>query len=243
MKIARKKSLGLLGYGAFGRFIAAYLAPNFSVRVYDSAEPVSSGRADVVLAPLSEVAACDIVVLAVPVDAMSGLVDKIIPFLQRGALVLDVGSTKILPARLLTEKLPSYVDVICTHPLFGPQSGKHGVAGLKIVVCPIRGRRLRQVSRFFRQLSLEVIVATPDQHDREAALVQGLTHLIAKVLIDMEPLPMRMTTKSFDLLMAAVEMVRYDSASVFKAIERDNPYAKDVRERFFNLAKALSGSF
>jgi prephenate dehydrogenase len=243
MKVAKKKSLGLFGYGAFGRFIAGHLASNFSVRVYDASEQVEPSRAEVAFAPLAEVAACDIVVLAVPVDAMSGLVDQIIPFLKRGALVLDVGSTKILPATLLTEKLPSYVDVICTHPLFGPQSGKHGVAGLKIVVCPIKGRRLRQVSKFLRQLFLEVIVATPDQHDREAALVQGLTHLIAKVLIDMEPLPMHMTTKSFDLMMAAVEMVRYDSASVFKAIERDTPYAKGVREKFFQLAQALSRSF
>ena len=52
----------------------------------------------------------------------------------------------------------------------------------------------------------------------------------------MEPLPKRLTTASFDLLMQALEMVRYDAASVFLAIEEENPYAAEVRERFFCLA-------
>ena len=78
---------------------------------------------------------------------------------------------------------------------------------------------------------------TPEEHDREAATVQGLTHLIARVLLKMEPLPTRMTTASFERLMQAVDMVRHDSPAVFHAIERDNPYAAEVRERFFDLAE------
>ncbi len=73
-------------------------------------------------------------------------------------------------------------------------------------------------------------------------MVQGLTHLIAKVLVQMEPLPSRMTTRSFDLLVRAVEMVRYDAPEVFEAIERTNPYAASVRRQFFDLAAALDHS-
>ena len=77
---------------------------------------------------------------------------------------------------------------------------------------------------------------------REAATVQGLTHLIARVLMAMEPLPTRMTTASFDRLMQAVDMVRHDSPAVFRAIERDNPFAAEVRERFFDLADQARGT-
>jgi prephenate dehydrogenase len=70
-------------------------------------------------------------------------------------------------------------------------------------------------------------------------VVQGLTHLIAKVLVQMEPLPSRMTTRSFDLLVRATEMVRDDAPEVFEAIERANPYAGAVRRRFFDLAANL----
>jgi prephenate dehydrogenase len=70
-------------------------------------------------------------------------------------------------------------------------------------------------------------------------MVQGLTHLIAKVLVEMEPLPKRLTTKSFELLMEGVEMVRHDSMELFLAIERDNPFAADLRRRFFGKADDL----
>src|SRR5690606_33725286 len=113
------------------------------------------------------------------------------------------------------------------------------IVGLKIAVCPIRGRRCFRLAAFLRKLGLDVIMTTPDVHDREAAIVQGLTHLIAKVLVQMEPLPTRMTTRSFDLLTAAVDMVRHDAAEVFAAIEGANPYAPAVRRRFFALASAL----
>jgi prephenate dehydrogenase len=136
--------------------------------------------------------------------------------------------------------LPDHVNIVATHPLFGPQSARDGLSGLKIAVCPIRGERHLRVAAFLRKaLRLKVIMTTPQVHDREAAVVQGLTHLIAKVLVQMEPLPTRLTTRSFDLLMQAVEMVRYDAPEVFQAIERANPYSLEVRRRFFDLASAL----
>ena len=83
-------------------------------------------------------------------------------------------------------------------------------------------------------------MTTPEFHDKEAAVVQGLTHLIAKVLLKMGPLPTRMTTKSFDLLSEAISMVQHDAPEVFEAIEKANPYAEIVRRRFFDLAAELS---
>ncbi len=80
---------------------------------------------------------------------------------------------------------------------------------------------------------------TPDAHDRDAALSQGLTHLIAKVLVKMGPLPRMTTTRSFDLLNEAIEMVRHDPPELFDAIEGLNPYASGVRRRFFDLASEL----
>lgn len=83
-------------------------------------------------------------------------------------------------------------------------------------------------------------MTTPEDHDREAAVVQGLTHLIAKVLLGMGPLPTRMTTESFDLLSEAISMVQDDAPEVFEAIEKANPYAETVRRQFFDLAARLS---
>jgi prephenate dehydrogenase len=239
---ASRPALGIIGFGAFGRLIAEHLQRYFRLYAYDPAPPPAAflDTNDVTMTTLARVAACPIVVLAVPVNRLAETVDAIRANLVAGSLVLDVGSVKMIPAEIMRRGLPDTVDIVATHPLFGPQSARAGIRGLKIAVCPIRGGRGRRVGAFLRAaLGLDVIMTTPEAHDREAATVQGLTHLIAKVLVQMEPLPTRMTTKSFDMLIEAVGMVRHDSIEVFQAIERSNPYAREVRRRFFDLASAL----
>ena len=238
-------TIGLVGLGAFGILIARHLAPLMPVMGYDPACPPDgpAGPDGVALAGLDEVARCPIVVLATPVDALAAVVAAIAPILAPGTLVIDVGSVKTGPAAIMRAGLPDDVEVIGTHPLFGPQSAAGGIRGLKIAVCPIRGRSGPRLAAFLRKaLGLRVIVTTPEAHDREAATVQGLTHLIAKVLVRMEPLPTRMTTASFDLLVRAIDMVRDDAPAVFDAIERGNPYASGVRRRFFDLAAEVNAS-
>jgi len=245
-----RQTVGIIGFGAFGRLIATHLRAHFALTAYD---PATTSRGwdealGVAHADLAVAAACDIVILATPVDRLAAALADIRDHLTPGALVLDVCSVKLIPARLMRDLLPDTVESIGTHPLFGPQSGRYGIAGLKMAVCPIRTPggakpRGRRVAAFVRKaLRLKVFITTPEAHDREAAMVQGLTHLIAKVLVQMEPLPTQMTTASFDRLMQAVDMVRYDAAEVFLAIERLNPYAVDVRNRFFALSAQLQGT-
>lgn len=237
-----KKSLGIIGFGAFGRLMARHLGPYFQVLAYDPALPLGpfAEAPEITLTSLELAAGCSIVVLAMPVSRLAETVSAIGPWLRLGALVLDVGSVKKIPVEIMRRGLPKTVDIVATHPLFGPQSARNGIKGLKIAVCPVRGDKGPRVAAFLRGvLGLNAIVTTPERHDREAAMVQGLTHLIAKVLVQMEPLPRRLTTRSFDLLLEAIDMVRDDAPEVFQAIERTNPYSEDVRRRFFDLAHAL----
>lgn len=238
-----RQRLGLVGFGAFGRLAARHLAPHFEILAHDPA--ATDDLCGLVrLTSLAEAAACPVVILAVPVEALEATVAAVAPHIAPGSLVLDVGSVKVKPAGIMAAGLPATVQVVGTHPLFGPQSGKDGIAGLRIAVCTVRdGRAAGRVAAFCRRaLGLKVFRVSPEDHDREAATVQGLTHLIARVLMAMEPLPTRMTTVSFERLMQAVELVRHDSPAVFRAIERDNPFAAAVRDRFFSLAdEARSG--
>ena len=236
-------SIGIIGFGAFGRLIAEHLCGRFSLYVFDPVRPlIDSGLGGrCVASDIAAAARCDLVVLAVPVSEMSAAIRSIRRYLQPGAVVVDVGSVKLKPAAAMEAELPEFVEIVGTHPLFGPQSARNGIRGLKIALCPIRGgRSVWRIAAFLRRaLGLRVFMTTADEHDREAAVVQGLTHLIAKVLVRMEPLPTRLTTASFDLLMQATEMVRYDAPSVFLAIERENPHAAAVRERFFAIAEEM----
>lgn len=235
-------TIGIMGFGAFGRLMARHLQPHFAMRICDPMHPPAPDPWGQGLLPgtAAEVAACGLVILAVPVAAIPQAIASLRPHLKAGAIVLDVGSVKIGPTLAMEAGLPDGVEIIGTHPLFGPQSARHGLEGLKIALCPIRGRSMPRIAAFLRHaLKLRVIVTTPDAHDREVAMVQGLTHLIAKILVRMDPLPRTMTTSSFDLILQATEMVRYDAPNVFMAIERANPHAKAVRDRFFALAEDM----
>ncbi len=235
-------SVGLMGFGAFGRLVARHLQPHARLAVFDPAQdvPASDEGQGLARAGLDGIGACDLVILAMPVSGLRTAIADLRPHLRAGTVVLDVGSVKIGPAAAMLAGLPEHVEIVGTHPLFGPQSARNGVRGLKLALCPIRGRSAWRIGAFLRRtLGLDVIVTTPEAHDREAAMVQGLTHLIAKILVRMEPLPRRMTTASFDLIMQATEMVKYDAPGVFLAIERANPHAKAVRDRFFALAEEM----
>ncbi len=236
------RRLGLFGFGAFGRLAVRSLAPFFDIVVHDPSPKAraQARRWNVTPGSLEETAACPIVVLGAPVGELAALARAVAPHVTPHAFVLDVASVKVGPAKWLSEALPAHVDIIGTHPLFGPQSARDSLTGLEIVVCPVRGARVARIVRFLEKtLLLRVSVTTPEAHDRALAAVQGLTHMIAKVMSGLEPLPRLHTTVSYDRMMQALALVQGDSDELFLAIERENPYAAELRQRFFAEIEAL----
>lgn len=239
-----KTTVGIVGFGAFGRLIARQLAAHFDLVAYDPAPGFRESAVSLGVTPvdLETAARCNVVVLAAPVSSLERVVRDIAPFCRPGALVIDVASVKVWPVEVMRATLPDHVRIIATHPLFGPESAGDGIAGLKIAVCPVRGPSHCLVAFLRERLQLEVIETTPEAHDREAATVQGLTHFIAKLLSETGPMPTRLTTASFDLLVQASAMVQEDSPEVFQAIETMNPYAQGVRREFLARAVQLDRS-
>ncbi len=224
--------VGLIGRGAFGTFARAHLARHFEVVAHDPAHDGAS---------LAEAAACPVVVLAVPLAALADVARAIAPALLPGALVVDVCSVKSAPLALLDAILPEHADIVGTHPLFGPQSGRDGIAGLPVAVCPARrGRRRRLVSRFLSEaLALDAVALGPEEHDRQMATVQGLTHLLARIVLEMGVGDTRLATPTFRHLLRMVDTVRHDSEALFRTILDANPHAAAMRARFREAADAV----
>ena len=224
--------IGLVGRGAFGTFARAHLARHFAVVAHDPAHDGAS---------LAEAAACPVVVLAVPLAALPDVARAIAPALLPGALVVDVCSVKSAPLALLDAILPEHADIVGTHPLFGPQSGRDGIAGLPVAVCPARrGRRRRLVARFLSEtLALDSVVLGAEEHDRQMATVQGLTHLLARIVLEMGVGDTRLATPTFRHLLRMVDTVRHDSEALFRTILDSNPHAAAMRARFREAADTV----
>ena len=236
------KTIGLFGFGQFGRLVVRHLSGHFDITIHDPAA-CKPATAQHQFSSVAKTAGCDLVILAVPVSSIAATCQKIRDHLKPDCIVMDVGSVKMAPAEAMLRNLPDNINVIGSHPLFGPQSAANSLEGHKIAICNIRGRADRQVSTFLRRiLGLKVYTLSAEEHDREAAVSQGLTHLIAKVPSQMDPLPTRMTTVSFDLLLEAIAMVKNDPPNVFAAIEQENPFAAEVRQDFLVRATKLGSS-
>lgn len=236
-----QQSLGIVGAGAFGAFMLPHIRDHYDVSIHDAADVSALAKQHKVrLASLPEIATCDVVVLAVPIQKMEPVLQVLAPLLKPDALVIDVASVKIKPTEMMQKILPESVAIVGTHPLFGPQSGKNGIAGLNIAVCNVRGDRAAGVAAFLRdQLKLKVFEITAEDHDRQLAYVQGLTHLLAKVIVSLDLPEFQLTTKTYDLMTQMINMVRYDSDELFKAIERENPFTVEAKKSFFAAARKL----
>jgi prephenate dehydrogenase len=242
----RRPSVGIIGVGAFGELCIPHLRRFLRVKLYDPVRDlgVLCERHEVEAVNLNEVARQDIVLLALPFRHLQSVAREIAPHLRPGSIVVDVCSIKTKPLSILEEELPPTINIIGMHPLFGPQSSRDGIKGLRIALCPVRGSKGPIVERFLRrELELEVIRMTAEQHDRQMAYVQGLTHLIARIVVAMDVPPLEHTTTTFSHLDRMTSMVRHDSDEVFRTIIKDNPFVDDVIKSFVKATKDVLQPF
>ena len=238
----QKLTCGVIGVGAFGEFMLKHITPYFDVRIYDAFRNLDPIEAiyNVSVSSLEDIAQSDIVILAVPVKEIEKTIQSICHHLHKNQLVIDLCSVKCKPIAILKKYVPEYVDIVSLHPLFGPQSAKMGISGLNVTLCNVNGERNKDVHDFLKnKLFLNVFETTPEQHDREMAYVQGLTHMIAKVFVHMDVPVIHQQTKTYGHLNDMVELIRYDSNDLFLAIQRDNPYVRETTEKFFAAVRTL----
>ncbi len=226
------KSLGIIGFGSFGQFIYSHLKNYFNISIYDCNKKFNS---------LEEVCSSEVIILATPMREFENILNQIKDKLQPGTLIIDICSLKIYPIKLMLEILPGDVEIIGTHPLFGPNSAKDGIENLKITLCEVRSSNFENVVNFCKnKLKLDVFITTPQVHDSQMALSQALTHFIGHIAKDFDLHRIDLSTKTFDNLMDVIETIENNSQELFEDMQILNPYSKDVREKFIQSSKNVN---
>ncbi len=226
------KRLGIIGFGSFGSFAAQHLRHHFEVAVHDRCDPSARAReVGVTAASLEDVVASEILVVAVPVQDMEDVLRRVADSPRLPEIIIDVASVKVRPIEIMSRLLPRSVEVVGAHPMFGPQSGRDGIANLKVVLCPLRTTRLEKIRSFLRdRLKLEVLQMSPEAHDAEMAYIQGLTHWIAKAIREIKLPDLGLSTPAYRHLIKIEEILREDSDALFRTIQAENPYAAAARK-------------
>lgn len=164
------------------------------------------------------------------------------PLLAPGQLVMDTCSVKEEPLRIMLDLFPESVDVLGTHPLFGPETGRHGISGLEVVLCPGRGSRVGKVKQYLETLALKVTVATATEHDRAMARTQALFHFLAQGFSRMKVGPDTLATPGPAQLLRAFEDVRGDSRQLVRDLQQVNRFAPAQRKKLIDSLAALDRS-
>lgn len=183
---------------------------------------------------LADALKSDLIILAVPISAVQATCTEIAPALRPGQIVVDTCSVKARPVQWMLETLPSFVDLLGTHPLFGPDSGKDGIGGLKIALCPVRiaPETYETICDFLRELELVLVEVTPEEHDRQIALSQAVFHLIAQAMRRLDWGVKPISTPGPESFYRLVRTVQRDTDQLFLDMECENPFAADCRRQF-----------
>jgi prephenate dehydrogenase len=238
------ESVALLGYGRFGRALGQLLAEaGVAHRAYDEHADVPREFRATSLRDLARGAA--FVIVAVPVPQMRAALLELRPHLEASQIVLDVGSVKVLPEAAFAEVLGDSIPWCGTHPLFGPLSLALAERPLRVVVCPAKAHPAAgaRVCSLYERIGCEVIVQTPEGHDRVMAHTHALTFFVAKGMIDAgAATAVPFAPPSFQAISRTIETVRSDAGHLFAAIARDNPFAPGARKELVRALAAIDAA-
>lgn len=134
----------------------------------------------------------DIVILATSVNKIIEIAKEVIPLMKSNAILTDVGSTKNLIVRQITNNIRKDITFVGAHPIAG--SEQRGVAfaspdlfeGCTCIITPLdnQTRAMETISHLWKLLGAKIKYLTPEQHDEILASVSHLPHMIASCLIN-----------------------------------------------------------
>lgn len=135
-----------------------------------------------------------LVVVAVPVQAIQDVFSQIAPFLPNGAVVTDVASTKTQVLEWARDLLPTTVDFIGGHPMAGKEQSGAGAADPAIfkdaIYCLTPSSRARQpaidlIEALVRQVRSKIYYIDAVEHDAYVAGVSHLPFMLSTALMEL----------------------------------------------------------
>eukprot|EP00927_Polykrikos_kofoidii_P068787 TRINITY_DN6411_c0_g1_i1.p1 TRINITY_DN6411_c0_g1~~TRINITY_DN6411_c0_g1_i1.p1 ORF type:complete len:639 (+),score=96.79 TRINITY_DN6411_c0_g1_i1:53-1918(+) len=241
--------VGLIGFGTFGQFISKQLAKSFDVFVTSRSDSLADAQAlgvtwcESMEGLLDQ--RLDILIISVSILSFEGVMKRLRSAMlsssgEHRLLVVDVLSVKVHAKTILQALLPETCDILCTHPMFGPQSGKNGWHDLPFVFERVRisdFQRCEDFLRWWSQQGCKMVDMSSELHDECAASSQFVTHLTGRTLSRLQLKSTPIQTKGFESLLQLVDNTCKDSFELFLALFKYNPNA--ARE-LDGLQKALN---
>ena len=244
-----KPTLGIIGFGRFGQFLAKHLKNDFTIFVTSRTNYQMEALAlNIIYLEEKEFYQkndFEYLILATSILSTSDVIEKIVktyPNFLNQQLLIDVLSVKLLPSILFFKlgNLYPNLDLLLTHPMFGPDSAFESWENKKFVFYRQKISNKTRCNYFLNTVKdkkCHLIELSPEEHDKLTSNSQFLTHLIGRILEKTNPCHNIIETDGFNSLLKLVDQTKNDSWDLFEGLYHQNPYSNQV------LNQIISSSF
>lgn len=228
------KKITIIGVGLIGGSLGLALKEkkaNFKIVGIDKQEiiekAIARGAIDEGTVNLKEgIEEADIVIIATPVKTILNLLTQINPFLKKGCIVTDTGSTKQQIVQKANKVLSKDIFFIGGHPMAGSEecgiesANPHLFQDRTYILTPTKKSNLitlEKISLLIKMIGADRLILDPIEHDRIVGTVSHLPQIMAVSLVNM-----------------VSELVRK---------ENNNNYFKAVGEGFKDMTRIASSPY
>ncbi|SRR3989344_291711 len=235
MTSSNQITIGIIGTGRFAsvlRKIFEGSPQRFQIFQSSSSKPVNQQT----IFPLKKVINCDLVFPAIPISTLETFLKTNSRLLNKNShnTFVEVCSLNHQPSLWLQKHLPKSVDLVSSHPLFGPISTRNGTdfTGLTFVFWPLRVRnqaRLGLLLDHLQNLGLKLVRLKPREHDRLMARSQAVAFLFGHISLHLKLQPQPgIDTPGFNLVLENQRQVAQDSPELAQDMFRFNKEAQRI---------------
>lgn len=217
----KNNTIAIVGFGRFGKTLYRLLKDDF--------ELIMIGKKNA-----RDIIKSNVVFYCVPISAFESVIKSHKKYFKDNHLLIDVLSVKEYPQKIFNKYLKGLkTQALLTHPMFGPDSSKNGYSGLNLMMNKFKASQenFRFWKNYFISKGINVVEMTAKKHDQLAAISQGTTHFIGRLLEKTHFQPTAIDTLGAKKLQEIINQTCNDNWQLFNNLQTFNHYTNAMRQR------------
>ena len=234
----KKLNIGIIGFGRFGQFLGKHLSEyhnifatsrtNYSNKFLNSEINFFNNIDEFYKLDL------DCIIIATSIMSFEKVLNKLNKNFLKNKLIIDVLSVKGFAKKKLLD-LNIDCDILCTHPMFGPDSGKDNWLNLNFVYEKVKRTNITRCNNFlsfFEKKGCRMKEISCEEHDKYSANSQFITHLTGRILANLNIKSTPINTSGFNNLLDLVKNTTNDSFDLFEGLYINNLNSIETLKNF-----------
>ena len=245
--MSHAKKITVIGAGgSMGKWFANYFHQiGFEVKGFDIENELKEKYIEKANSLVGAILNTDHVILCTPTKKTPEIIRLISKEMKRDSYLIEISSYKLKTSQSLL-KMPSKINPVCIHPMFGPGTKK--IKNNNIILVPIKDvKKELSIAKSLFQGANFVTIDAPE-HDKKIAVILGLTHLMniafAKILSKDETvlLTEKMSGTTFKAQKIIAEGILSESPELIETIISNPEVRRFGEELWKDIGRLLTDS-